>query len=207
MKRTLVGIGVLLMLALLIGCSADALKSPSGAPAGAPPAGSSADPASPASTPEGVQNKSPAPSAPAPAAPGGGGQSKPPAQPAPADMEARLVVPAEATAGQPVDLTLEITNRVAAMTATYSSGQMYDFWVEQNGREVWRWSRGRMFTQALVHRTISAGETLRFTVQWDGKDAQGKPAAPGTYTVHGRWLARTELASTPQAAPVSLLLK
>lgn len=122
-------------------------------------------------------------------------------------MEARLVVPAKSTAGQPVDLTLEITNHVAAMTATYGSGQMYDFWIEQNGREVWRWSAGRMFTQALVHRTINAGETVRFTVQWDGKDAQGRPAAPGTYHVYARWLAHTELASTPQAAPVSLLLK
>ncbi len=117
------------------------------------------------------------------------------------------MVPGEAAAGKPVTLILEVTNHVAAMTLTYNSGQMFDFWVEQNGLELWRWSRGRMFTQALVHRTINAGETVRFTAQWEGTDNQGKPLAPGAYRVHARWLAQTELASTPQPAPAPLALK
>jgi hypothetical protein len=44
----------------------------------------------------------------------------------------------------------------------FPNGQTHDFAVlDSTGREVYRWSDGRMFTQSLQNRTIDNGETLR----------------------------------------------
>ena len=46
------------------------------------------------------------------------------------------------------------------------------------GREAWRWSAGKGFTQALEERTVPAGGALVFSEKW-------KPASRGLYLVHG----------------------
>jgi hypothetical protein len=46
---------------------------------------------------------------------------------------------------------------------TFPSGQEYDFSVRDSiGREVYRWGKGRMFTQSLQNRMLGSGETKRF---------------------------------------------
>jgi len=42
------------------------------------------------------------------------------------------------------------------------SGQRYDFIVSRDGREVWRWSADKMFTQALTTITLGPDETITF---------------------------------------------
>lgn len=45
---------------------------------------------------------------------------------------------------------------------TFPDGQTHDFAVlDSAGREVYRWSASRMFTQSVQNRTIESGETLR----------------------------------------------
>lgn len=44
------------------------------------------------------------------------------------------------------------------------------------GREVWRWSDGRLFTQAAENRVLPSSDALRFEESWAN-------ARPGTYTV------------------------
>lgn len=197
-------IAALLAIVLLAACSAAAEKAPVGTAPKVTPGEATKDPAPPA-----VE----APLQPAPA-PGSGtsGASpvKPPASSQPSSgIDARLSAPGKINfaQGKPAVLSMELTNRLAAMTITYNSGQFYDFWVEQNGRQVWRWSAGRMFTQVVTSQTFNAGGVLHFEVQWNGKDRSGKPVQPGTYTVHARWLAQTELASTPQPAPVQIVVE
>lgn len=49
---------------------------------------------------------------------------------------------------------------------------------------VWRWSEGRMFTQALTQDTLPAGESRTIDLEWPDP-------APGEY------VAETELTATP----------
>ena len=60
----------------------------------------------------------------------------------------------------------------------FPSGQAYDFAVlDASGREVWRWSTGRMFTQGVQDRLLGSGEAMNAAANW----AAGKAA--GRYTV------------------------
>jgi hypothetical protein len=62
----------------------------------------------------------------------------------------------------------------------FPNGQTHDLAVfDATGREVWRWSNGRMFTQALQTKLLGNGETLSYEERWENP-------APGTYTVVGR---------------------
>lgn len=64
-----------------------------------------------------------------------------------------------------------------ASVIRFHSGQMYDFVISKDGREVWRWSTGRMFHQAFHSRTIEPGQLLIFTEIWDGRTKSGQPVA------------------------------
>lgn len=81
--------------------------------------------------------------------------------------------------GERVRFALNVTNRGPKMLElTFPSGQTHDFAVvDAAGREVWRWSRDRMFTQSLQNRQLAARETASFEEEM--------PAAGlhGTYTV------------------------
>ena len=59
---------------------------------------------------------------------------------------------------------LNVTNAgKKGIELTFPSGQEYDFSVRDSaGREVYRWGKGRMFTQSLQNRVLDRGETKRF---------------------------------------------
>lgn len=60
---------------------------------------------------------------------------------------------------------------------TFPHGQTHDFAVlDARGREVWRWSTGRMFTQAMQNRLLDARDAAIYTEKW-------RPDAPGQYTL------------------------
>jgi hypothetical protein len=59
---------------------------------------------------------------------------------------------------------------------TFPSGQAYDFVVVDSvGREIWRWSGGRMFTSGLKNKQLGAGDMMQMSESWD-------TAKPGHYT-------------------------
>ena len=59
----------------------------------------------------------------------------------------------------------------------FPDGQTREFAVyDPAGREVWRWSRGRMFTQVMQNKLLGAGDTVTYAERWE------RPA-PGTYRV------------------------
>ncbi|MBV9774512.1 MAG: hypothetical protein JO040_11215, partial [Gemmatimonadetes bacterium] len=67
-----------------------------------------------------------------------------------------------------VRFVLQVTNAgTQPMALDFSSGQSFDFVVQQDGRELWRWSGDRMFTQALRSETLAAGETRTFSATWN----------------------------------------
>lgn len=64
---------------------------------------------------------------------------------------------------------------------TFPSGQEYDFSVRDSvGREVYRWGKGRMFTQSLQNKVLDGGETKRFEEHAIAKLAPGNYVAIAT---------------------------
>lgn len=67
---------------------------------------------------------------------------------------------------------------------TYGSGQKYDFWIHnEKDEEVYRWSFGKSFTQALIERELLNSEVIEFNEAWDLHDNEGNPVPPGQYTI------------------------
>lgn len=58
----------------------------------------------------------------------------------------------------------------------FANGLTHDVVVlDSVGREVWRWSDGRLFTQAVQSKVLRASDRLAFEEAWEN-------AAPGRYT-------------------------
>ncbi|MDR0136425.1 BsuPI-related putative proteinase inhibitor [Metabacillus idriensis] len=65
----------------------------------------------------------------------------------------------------------------------FSSGQKYEIIItDPNGAEVYKYSKGRMFTQALQYMTLPPGESQTYQETCDMKSAGTKLEA-GEYTV------------------------
>jgi hypothetical protein len=79
--------------------------------------------------------------------------------------------------GDDVRFSFHVTNTSAKrVELRFPSGQTHDITVfDTHGREVWRWSRGRMFTQSMQNKVLGASDTLTFTESWH-------PEHPGQYT-------------------------
>lgn len=73
------------------------------------------------------------------------------------------------------DLAIRNESRTHVELA-FPTGQAYDFSVvDRQGKEVYRWGNGRMFTQSRQNRVLDGGDTMRIA-------ENASPAlAPGTY--------------------------
>lgn len=89
-----------------------------------------------------------------------------------------LATTLELSVSSAVEVRLHVTNGTARQIELgFPSGQTHDFYiVDAAGREVWRWSAGRMFTQSVQNKLIDAGGTVSYADRWNG------PLAPGNYT-------------------------
>ena len=81
----------------------------------------------------------------------------------------------ETRVGDDVTFSLHVTNGGPKLVeVTFPSGQTHDFQVlDAGGREVWRWSRDRMFTQSLQNKQIPSGETVDYEEQMPRGDLHG----------------------------------
>jgi uncharacterized protein YcfL len=71
---------------------------------------------------------------------------------------------------------------------TFSSGQKYEIVVTNDqGEEVYRFSEGKMFTQALQLIELKAGDQVNWTEEWN-MTAEGQGIANGAYTVEAEVL-------------------
>jgi hypothetical protein len=62
----------------------------------------------------------------------------------------------------------------------FPSGMTHDIAVlDERGRQVWRWSDGRLFTAAYQNRVLRSDDTLSFSESWHAP-------APGNYTAVAR---------------------
>ena len=63
----------------------------------------------------------------------------------------------------------------------FPDGQRYDFAVvDSEGRVVYRWAKGRMFTQSVQNETLEGGETMRIAEQATPSLAPGRYVAVAT---------------------------
>ena len=58
---------------------------------------------------------------------------------------------------------------------SFPNGKSYDFVVVDSlGREVWHWSKGRMFTQGVQNKQLGTGDVMHVSEAWK------RPLQPGT---------------------------
>lgn len=102
-------------------------------------------------------------------------------------LKVELEVPrSEYRLGLQVPMTLSITNTSQQpVTLRFSSGRRYDFVVSQGGAEIWRWSHGMAFTQAITSMEIAPGRTVSYTGYWSQQDNDGHAVPAGKYQVTG----------------------
>jgi len=102
--------------------------------------------------------------------------------------------------GEPVTLRLVLHNRGSAPRQLQCpSARTYDVRiVAPGGREIWRWSQGRMFAQMVTDIVVGSGESREFRATWDQKSNEGAAVPPGRYEAEG-WIPAlgTEIHSPP----------
>lgn len=74
--------------------------------------------------------------------------------------------------GSTVTFEFAITNvGEDSVAMKFRSGKEVDVAVQQDGREVWRWSEGRMFTQAIHEEILGPGEEIVHELEWTDPSA------------------------------------
>ncbi|KGP90744.1 sporulation protein [Pontibacillus chungwhensis BH030062] len=83
----------------------------------------------------------------------------------------------------------------------FSSGQQYEIIVKNaKGEEVYRYSEGKSFTQAVVSEEIKPSKELTFTSSWN-YDQDGERVQPGTYSAEVTVLPMKMNGQTIEAKP------
>lgn len=81
-----------------------------------------------------------------------------------------------------VRLALNVTNVGRnRVELNFPNGRAYDFAVQDSaGKEVWRWTDGRMFTQAIQNKALGSGETMKIDERFGEKLPAGRYTAIAT---------------------------
>jgi hypothetical protein len=70
------------------------------------------------------------------------------------------------------------------MTLYYRTSQHYDLAaINDQGQEVWRWSRDRTFAQVTEEVALKANEALSWLETWDQRGNDGQQVPPGDYQI------------------------
>ena len=123
-----------------------------------------------------------------------------PTQPGPTANDIAI----ELTTGQALYTESEAVEFRAVATNTadeireleFATGQRFELDVEHDGELTWRWSDGRVFTQAIEEVELGPGESIEFIAEWDQEDRDGEPASAGQYTAVATLLAGDEPGAT-----------
>ena len=96
-----------------------------------------------------------------------------------AEKSAPLVTTFDITRGKndadELRFTLNVRNNTSKMLELrFPDGQTHDFVVKDfAGKEIWRWSEGRMFTSAMRSETLKGKGHTIFAESWDMKGQHG----------------------------------
>jgi Intracellular proteinase inhibitor len=112
----------------------------------------------------------------------------PPAAAPPDSMRLEIVAPPEVPQGEPVPVSLRLTNTADRPITVYLQGRPTAFDIvvtNESGAVVWRRLEGQTITAILGIRTLHPNETITFDDVWPQRDARGRPVPPGTYSIIG----------------------
>jgi hypothetical protein len=86
-----------------------------------------------------------------------------------ADPDSPLATSLDVSVGDEVRFDFAVINASKRkLEVNFADGRMHDIVVlDANGREVWRWSEGRMFTQSVQNRVLRTSDALRFEEAWE----------------------------------------
>lgn len=82
-------------------------------------------------------------------------------------------------AGSRVEFNLDVRNNSKKMVELrFKDGKTHDFYVKDaSGKEVWRWSKSRMFTQGMQNKLVKARDVAVFSESWNPSKAHGNYTA------------------------------
>ena len=89
---------------------------------------------------------------------------------------AALTASTQISVGPTVRVSLRVTNVADhAVEIDFPSGKTHDIVILDSTRhEVWRWSEGRMFTQAVRNTLLGANETVTYEESWNPRGLTGE---------------------------------
>lgn len=98
--------------------------------------------------------------------------------------------------GETIDMTCRMTNlKPEPRTYGFVDGQWFDFIMQKDGAEIYRWSQGYGFIAAFTEFTLASGESKEFNEQWtqiklnenpQSWDDYGQVTA-GNYNIESIW--------------------
>lgn len=103
-------------------------------------------------------------------------------------MRFEIEIPPEVRQGEPVPVTLRLSNTSHQPITVYLMGRLTAFDIEvanEAGSIVWRRLAGQTIPAILGVRTLSPGEALTFEGSWPQRDQSGRPVPAGIYTLTG----------------------
>lgn len=91
------------------------------------------------------------------------------------------------SAGEPVTMTLTVTNKTEDTVFVQLGGQQFDLIVARASDEavVWRWSSGKGFPAVIEDITLHPGDSLVFEETWDQTGDDGNPVPARDYLAQG----------------------
>lgn len=100
---------------------------------------------------------------------------------APANSNSPLAPAFDVTVNERVRFSFNVTNASKKkLEVNFPDGQTHEVIVlDTLGREVWRWSEGRLFTQAMQNKVLRTSDRLEYNEVW-------RDPAPGTYVAVAR---------------------
>lgn len=87
----------------------------------------------------------------------------------------------------PIAVALTVSNQDnQTYQAIFSSGKKYDFYLfDESGKEIWRWSQDKMFSQAFSKFNIEPDQPKTFVIIFNQLLASGEKLKPGKYQLIG----------------------
>jgi len=99
---------------------------------------------------------------------------------------------------EPVKLKLTVTNKgTEPKNLTFSSAHIYDFVLKREGKEVWRWSYGKMFAAMLSNVTFEPNQPVIYEETWTQKNNDNVFVQPGKYEIIGMLKTRPDSECLP----------
>lgn len=99
-----------------------------------------------------------------------------------------LELPDTVRPGDEVPITLRVRNTGTGPVELRMTGDpvAFDLFVTRpDGTEVLRRLHGEVIAEVLQQRFLPPGEAIELPDQWQQRDDEGRPVAPGTYYVQG----------------------